>query len=589
MKKLVVYFVAVVILFSFAACGPTADDDGIIIDPNKTQINFTVYEGGHGTLWAKELAKQFMAANPQYDSEYQIIIRGEKRGDADVVVEINSGKSPYQGYILSSNNIVSAIYRDSILELSDVVDRKVDGEENDTIRNKILRYDEWSSIYSKYGEGLYAVPFADSVMGWVYDHQYFVDEGFYITASASDEAGMTAQGITFEIVERGNSTEYKFVSSTGAVNYREGDTILSAGKDGKYGTYDDGQPQTIAEWDDLIANISGTNAKSFIWGGAVDSYTRTILEALFAQYGGMDIYNTYFTYDSGGEEVELADGTKTVITPNNGYLVNQIAEVKYAYEFFYKYFNAHKDSLSYDTIHSSATDLTSYHKDAQNKFLLGHKGAKDNPRSAMLLDGTWWEYEASTMFNTIAATEPERGYGMREYRYMLLPNLGENQKSDKSVISACESGVMLLTKDSNTNRQAVTKDFLAYILKDESLRYFVRETNSLMPYEIGLTEEDINSITPFARNMIELYFDHDNVDVVRPQISSLVSPLAYTSPRGTDRLAPKISDKFMTSPGTLARTYTLTQTLSGLKSSYTAADWANYIALAKNQGFYTNL
>lgn len=71
MKKIFTAFLAAVLAVSmFAGCKPRVPS-GQVIDPNKTQIYFSVFNGGYGNQWAVDAAEKYNAT----DAEYEIIVR----------------------------------------------------------------------------------------------------------------------------------------------------------------------------------------------------------------------------------------------------------------------------------------------------------------------------------------------------------------------------------------------------------------------------------------------------------------------------------------------------------------------------------
>ena len=126
------------------------------------------------------------------------------------------------------------------------------------------------------------LPWDESIVGMVFDYKTFVENGWLNYASEDDKAALSTQGITYT---ENNGVLY-FASATGKVNYAVGDVLLTAGKDGKYGTYDDGQPTTMAEFDDMLGNIAYGNkkAKTFLYSGLNDNYTSWVMQEVMAQY-----------------------------------------------------------------------------------------------------------------------------------------------------------------------------------------------------------------------------------------------------------------------------------------------------------------
>ena len=106
-------------------------------------------------------------------------------------------------------------------------------------------------------------------------------------------------------------------------------------------------------------------------------------------------------------------------------------------------------------------------------------------------------------------------------------------------------------------------------------------------YNVEFTDEDKKDLTPFARNMTELYYDSENIDIVRPNFAMLWSPLQYTSDRGSfDYFVPKINGVTQAQPYKTVRTYSLDQIKTGLPQFFNATDWASWIKQAQDEGFY---
>ena len=540
------------------------------------QINVSMYEGGFGVDWIKQLAKEFNETTLK-ETDYEVIIIPEKRVADSIIMEC-SGKNPTnQLFINASNELKTGIELGYFTDMSDILTSKVDGEENGTIQDKIANWDIWSNMYSKSGQGCYALPYSVGFQGMVIDHQEFIDQGWYnFATAAADGDALTEQGISYAEAD-GKLT---FVSATGVVNYKAGDFILTKGKDGKFGTYDDGQPTTEVEFEALVNRI-GENV--FIWGGGVSEYLNSIFDAIFAQYEGMADYDVYYNYDSKGKEIEFFDGTKEAITLENGYKTRKMEGIKVAYEFFEKYFD-YLDPDKAHLVHPTAKNTTASQYEGQNKYLLGYQNTTKNPQSAIMIEGTWWENEATAMFNELEGRN--RGKGDREYRFLLLPEF-EGQANDKSCLSVTSTGSISMSKDKDKVREGYTKDFVRYILRDEALRYITRSTGDILGYDYAMTEEDKALMTPFQKNCWEIYYDKQNIEIVPRKLYGIQNPLSYATDLGFQHYyLPIISGAWAMNTVDASKSNSLADILDGCENAYNRTSWASLISKAKEQGFF---
>ena len=257
MKKIIsVLSVLLGSLFFITGCGQ-------LINPARKdgkEILISVYNGGFGVDWIDPVIADFEADYPEYTVE----IEDRKRTVEEISNLIALGQQA-DAYISCVADFHQEIYKGNLEDLSDILEMKVDGDDR-TIASKVTNLDLWKKVASKDGEGIYMLPYEDSVLGFIYDHGKFVEMGLLYKAT-NDSATKTAlknQKITF--TESG--TELIFKSSENRTNYKEGDVILRAGKDGKYGTYDDGQPITIDEWNKMFSLLDAYG-NTVIYSGQV--------------------------------------------------------------------------------------------------------------------------------------------------------------------------------------------------------------------------------------------------------------------------------------------------------------------------------
>lgn len=583
-KKITAIALMLCALMSTTACGGTVVDD---IDESKTQIYISVYNGGIGYAWIEKQAKAWNATN----DSYEVKIQPEQTTSQQVVQDMALGSMEMDVYYVGDPGLRVAIEKGYAEDLSDILDMKVDGTDKkvgDKLTGNTEYYETWKSYASKSGEGLYMLPYGDSVLGMIFDYDTFVENNWLAKANANDEtvkAALTAQGITYET--SGVNLIFKSYEGNARVNYTEGDYIMSAGKDGKYGTYDDGQPQNLTEWNQMVNKIVSVGSnKAFLWTGQYAGYTDDIVMAIMAQYSGLDAYNAYYSFDSKGKELTMYDGSNKVITPDNGYEVYGLAGFEKAVEFMDTYFN----NARY--VHPKSTSNIT-HIEAQNLFLLGYRGEVSNPFSAIVVDGGWWENEARAMFNSIAVKDADRGYGQRDYRYMLLPEFegqaGIDGEGNGTVFSIRSSGAVIVPKCNDKDKLAAIKDFLAYTLSDENLRAFTRETGVVQPYIYELTEADREVMTPYANNSWDMYTDRENISLVRPMLDFNCSPMffAVTMAGFHKNIMPvKATVPYNCVVNAFAAGRSASEIVSGTANCYTSSMWDALLSNARAAGFY---
>lgn len=583
-KRTVALAVCGIAIAGGTACG--AREFVQSIDSSKKQIYVNVYNGGNGCDWIKKLAKDF---NVLYDeSGYEVVIIDNlKYSITDIISDITTGTETAVYYTVEPG-IKDMIAQELLEDISDVYDMKVDGEDGKTIGEKMNDIDLCKQVFSgKQGQGLYGIPYSVSFLGLVYEHERFLENNWYFYADGSDEAVKTAldeQKITYTVNAK---NEIYFEGSENETNYSDGDRILSCGKDGKYGTYDDGQPTTEAEWRVLLNKIVSKGGYPLLWSGANPNYIDDIVTSIYAQYDGLDNYKLFSSYD--GTYVAPATGESTLITPETGYKIFEVSEgLRKGVDFVDTYFtNIEK------YIHPFATYTSTSHRDAQDKFVFGFKNEGEIYLTGMLADGTWWENEAKASFNSLVASgETDRGYGAKEYRYMLLPAI-ENQKGidgkgNGSVFSVRDSGAVIVKKNSDRELVEWAKKFVAYTTSDESLRYFTRTTGVVRPYDYEISAEELAEMTPFQRNVWTMYRDKENIALVKPYMNNNTCSINFASGKSKWIYVTTYEGASYLSPLSVLQKTDTDGYLAALRNTYTKAVWENFynVAMAQWGGIY---
>lgn len=591
MKKTVAMILALSAVIPMAGC--FGESGGI--DPNKTQIYIAGYDGGTGNVWLDNLAAAWNAKN----DKYEVIPIPERITQKDLVNAINTGVTDYDVYFTGDVGYQTNIYNGTLEDLSDVIKMEVDGEGKGTIEQKIgyrENYYEnvWKPIASRNGEGMYMLPYCDNFGGLIFDYDTFVENNILSYASARDSAtlaALDAQGVAYEV----EGVRLKMKSYTGddvLFNYEAGDYILTAGKDGKYGTYDDGQPITESEWVAMLGRITQKNMKPFLWTGMYSTYVDMITESVFAYYSGLEEFTHYFDFDG---DITIG-GQKVTITPDTGYKVYGMDGMSKALEFVNGYLN---DKNYYHP----KTEQSISHTETQGNFILGYQLEKDKP--AMIVEGNWWENEARSVFNTPSVVNAGRGYGKRDYRYMCLPKMegayGLDGNGNGSVFSVLNSGAVLVPKMGESAvdqaKLAQIKDFLGFMLTDENLAKFTQETGIINAYDYQLSNEQLGSLSYFSKNVYSMIHDKENVDFSRAPLLFASQPIRFATNGGFGTQYFTFTYNkvgYESSMIAFRQGITPAQLVQGGANHYSHDDykgtsmvkWEELIAKAREQGFY---
>lgn len=585
MKKQIAAMLCLCFAFSAAACGNKGQggESGQTIDKNKTQIYINVYGGGTGTSWITEEANEY---NKTLE-DYQIYIQDEKREAGYIIDEVNAASGVASAYFTVDIAFQELVNTDKLVDLTPILETTLEGESK-KIGDKLTNRESWMKLASKNGSGCYLLPYCDSIGGLVFDYGDFVERGWLEFADGNDAAVTSAldrQGISYE--NKGGKLFYK---NGGSVNYKEGDRIMTAGKDGKYGTYDDGQPQTIDEWDRMLGKIKSTaNCYPFIWPSKFENYTGMVQNAVFAQLAGVAETEAYFAFDSDGKEVEMHDGSKKTITIENGYEYFGMKEIYDTIAFMETYFGS-------DNANPAVKENTN-HTDVQKRYLFAPVSGGKIAESAMICEGIWWENEARKgVFPQVEKQDADRGYGKRDYRFMLLPFM-EGQKGidgtgKGSVLAGQDTGSFFVVKEKDTKKTEILLDFLARTLSDDCLEKFTTETGIIRAYDYEISDGNFAKMTPFARTVWNIYRDTENIAIVRPFQERVKEPIVYATTAGLEGVvfpyndAGKIMGSDKVAVSWLSGGKNKDQIFNMVSGAFDSSSWKKLLDQAKKQGFY---
>ncbi len=553
---------------TLAACHKTMDTQyTIVIEP---------FSGsGFGYQWIKDLADEWS----QQNGTYKIVVKENSTAlsgtQLDQIASNNTNTDIYFG---AEPSYSSGFYKGYFEDLTDLLAVSPDNN-GVTIQDKIVDFETWQKVAGKLSydsttdsfttSGCYMLPYSVTMVGMVYDHDLWVEKNYvnFAENNAEVKAQLDAQGIAYQV----SGKRLVFVSSTSATNYSQGDYILTAGKDGKYGTYDDGQPQTMAEFVTLLNKIVAADGKGFIYS-SMQEYASSLTLSYLVQYAGMDAYSALSTFNSNGKEIALSDGTSAAIDWNNGYLAYSMNGIADAVKFTNDYFGP---SSKYCTRGNYVTD-------AQDKFING--GLGNSKYNAMIVEGNWFEFEAAESLKSAGKQQADKGYGKVDYRYLLMPDI-EGQKGidgngHGSVFAAPETGAIVVRKQQYPEKLAAIKDFLAYTLTDKALSETTANTGLIRGYKYSLTDAQLANMTPFQRTSYQIYQDSANVKVLTYATDRLTTPFAYAANGFNYGILPVGTTSSVVDA--LRNGQSVEQVITTIQNNYSKSTWDGFLRDIKN-------
>lgn len=507
--KLLCIALSVTCIFTASACGGVGDNRA---DSSKTQLYLGIVANGYGTSWLTAAATNFEDVYAEESFEegkkgVQVLIDSVEYGGtlqnqlANVTAEVVfTGDVNYMAYVTGGD----------MVDLTSIVKAPLtDFGETQSIEDKMTEeVREAYKIDNKY----YALPYADANFGITYDKDMFDDNGWYFVAADPDKGDYTAAK---------DSLGYVFLG-TGAD--AEG-LVKSCGPDGKTGiiegvdyTIDDGLPATYDQFFALCEMISSATVVPLIWSGKYQSYINQFLDALWINNSGKDEFGLLYTMDgtlntyvTAIDEDGTVHTTSEPITEATGYKAFNQAGRYYALDFVDRIV---KNEKYYDR--DKCFGQSTSHTDAQNYFLYGSAESYQNyKKTAMLIEGSYWENEATGTFNSMATKDESYSKKNRNLAWMGLPRAMSDEEFKTHVEegtlpnATVEVGTTTLMfinpRTTESYKMDLAKKFVQYMFTRENLAAFTVETSLYRPFDYTLTEAEKAQMSPYGRSAYEYF------------------------------------------------------------------------------------
>ena len=494
-KRLISLVIAASVPLAVASCGGGNNNSGggAKEDPSKLNIHVYNYDGGYGSDWLQELMDGY--AELHKDTVYE----GGKVGvnfipsNTKKLVSEGEMRADKTNDIFFLEGILYDQYRNSGLfaDMTSAVTSDNPYEKGTTIESRLTAEQKAFYGVNEGGEThYYALPHYSGYYGIIYNVALFEKKGYFFAKNPT-----------------GSEIADKFVSKS--------NTERSAGPDGAEGTFDDGLPATYEEFYDLCKYIVYNQQIPFVWTGKFyELHLMNLYRNLVANYEGVDkmmlnytldgVADDLGTVDNGGNFVP--DGSATTVTAQNGYELSRQAGKFYAMEFMKRIISEEKWK------NAEAFGITFTHMDAQARFLKSWAG--QSTETAMLIDGSWWENEASQTFSDLEKSVGEE-YSKQNtnYAWMPLPKANASKIGDDNVLFDHLNAACFVNAKS-TNKE-VALDFIQYANTRESLVKFTKSTNTVKALDYTLTDEEIATLTPYGKSMVT-FKQAENTKVIYP-------------------------------------------------------------------------
>lgn len=481
LKKAICLTLASMVMLGATACNKKKTEES---DPTKSHVWVEYYSAGYGDDWMTAVADAFEKQYADYSFE---------EGKKGVVVHADGTQggnystaqmeqSKYDVFMTQNESYYALVSDGEGLEdLTDIVtSTNVDGK---TILSKMSQQEkDFFGIKDAQNKvTYYGLPYYCGSSGIIYDKDLFDKRNYYIAADQSE--GFLIQ----------------------SKNQKK-----SNGPDGKEGTPDDGLPATYDEFFMLLDEIAVADTP-MVWPGSpyYSYYLGHLFDALVADYEGVDNMMLNYTFSGSEDLVKVnADGSPVLdgngnpvlenvaINKSNGYDVARQPGKYYAMKFIEKLIGNekyyYKDSFK-----------TFSQTQAEQSFL--EDGTiNTNKNIAMLIDGPWWQREASSVFEAMEMKDPKYSAKNRNFGWMPLPKATEEKVAEggKNVFYDGMSTTVLIKKGTG-ERLAANKAFVQFMMSDSAMNLFTQKTGAILGYDYKIEDSVLNSLSPFSKSLVE--------------------------------------------------------------------------------------
>ncbi|MCI8435018.1 MAG: extracellular solute-binding protein [Clostridia bacterium] len=486
-RKPIALILSVLMAFSVASfVGCKDNDDPFVekLDPTRTQIYVYNYYAGFRADWLLSAKKQFEEMYKDYPGVdgkvgVQILMDNRKQEFNDAASTVRNGTN--EVYFTEGTSFHGLYNGDGLYDMTEWMTEPLTefGETRSIADKMTAEQREYMGVEIDGKERYFSLPNYSGFSGIVYNKDLFKSKGFYYKKGH----------------ESASSIYDKFTGDT---------TDLSSGPDGEYGTYDDGMPATYEEFYTLCNYIKGSGVVPFIWTGVhYKAYFGKLMMSLVADYEGPEETRLNFSPDGVSHTLINADGTSYQNSKEQGFVINESNAYELArQEGRLKATEFIKEILDTSEWQSSnAYEGVVSHTDAQALYL--SSGMDGNRQIAMLIDGSWWEGEATDAFDDTAIRYNAGNKYERNFGFLPLPKADKTKKGQRTILD--DLGSMVFVKATLApEKEDIVGKFIRFMNSDKMLSEFTRITSALKALDYEVAEEDYAQMTTFAKDLWEM-------------------------------------------------------------------------------------
>lgn len=454
----------------------------------KTQLRVSFTNAGFGDGWTSVLERGFekKMQNRSFESGRRGVDVIFEVGSADVT-EMQVATGDFDVYFMENPNNVVPLMTSGVLQpLNTLLTTPNPDDGGQKIVDKL--YEPHKTAYSYKGEQ-YLLPHYIGAYGIVYNIDLFEENGFYFAETPDLE------------------NELYLIDKTR--------TEKSAGPDGKKGTYDDGLPTTYDEFFYLCREINAVGVNPVSFTGKYSAWhLEYLMDALVISYEGKDEGALNYTFDGTASELVVFDEDGSIqrengkivtetaeITPETGYETARHISKYYAMQFVKTLFG---DETYYNEDDGKDEEVT--YTDMQEGFLDAQKSLSQK-ESAMIVDGTWWQREATAVFDRMAKEDESCSKMNRRFGWLPLPQPTQEKADEikngerKTAFGDQINGVVCVKGNLLASKQQVALEFIKYAYSDEALTAFTYEVGATIGVDYFDALDDAKT-TPYIKNYV---------------------------------------------------------------------------------------